>query len=196
MPCEPAVDAGTSRARCQLHDIVPGVMCWGGTRTSDVRMTPAEDESVADDKRPSRGSGDPADAQVASSLGADPDAELTPDGRDLAREDLDPGAPIEVAPDEVDAEELLEAVDEVDDTPGEADPETVVLRQQRGLRRARQVDTVEAAFFGACDGDLPLGVLVDAVAGLLEVDGAALASDILRQVRPLLADGLLTVHRA
>ena len=32
--------------------------------------------------------------------------------------------------------------------PGEADPETVVLRQQRGLRRARQADTVEAALVG------------------------------------------------
>ena len=30
----------------------------------------------------------------------------------------------------------------------------VVLRQQRGLMRARQADTVEAALVGACDGDL------------------------------------------
>ena len=38
--------------------------------------------------------------------------------------------------------------------PGAEDPETIVLRQQRGLRRARPVDTVEAALVGACDGDL------------------------------------------
>ncbi len=38
---------------------------------------------------------------------------------------------------------------------GAEDPSTIVLRQQRGMRRARQVDTVEAALAGACDGDLP-----------------------------------------
>ena len=49
------------------------------------------------------------------------------------------------------------AVDVVQETlgePGAEDPETIVLRQQRGLRRARQVDTVEAALVGACDGEL------------------------------------------
>ena len=34
---------------------------------------------------------------------------------------------------------------------------------------------------------------MDAVAGLLDVDDAALATEILAEVRPLLADGLLTV---
>ena len=38
--------------------------------------------------------------------------------------------------------------------PGAEDPETIVLRQQRGFRRARTADTVEAALVGACDGDL------------------------------------------
>ena len=113
-------------------------MCGGGARTSDVHMTPAADESGADDKRPSTGSGDPADAQAISSSGTDPDADLTPDGRDLAREDLDPGAPIEVAPDEVDAEELLDAVDEVDDTPGEADPEDVEIADAGQLDEATE----------------------------------------------------------
>ena len=37
-----------------------------------------------------------------------------------------------------------------------------MLRQQRGLRRARQVDTVEAAVVGACDGDLTVGQILDA----------------------------------
>jgi hypothetical protein len=32
--------------------------------------------------------------------------------------------------------------------PGAADPETIVLRQQRGMRRARAVDTVEAGLVG------------------------------------------------
>ena len=41
--------------------------------------------------------------------------------------------------------------------PGEADPETIVMRQQRGMRRAVQVDTVDAGMLGACDGDLTVG---------------------------------------
>ena len=42
-------------------------------------------------------------------------------------------------------------------TPGAEDPETIVLRQRRGLCRARQVDTVEAALAGASDGELTVG---------------------------------------
>ena len=54
--------------------------------------------------------------------------------------------------------------------PGAEDPETIVLRQQTGLRRARRVDTVEAALVGACDGELTVGQILDAVAHLLERD--------------------------
>jgi hypothetical protein len=86
-------------------------------------------------------------------------------------------------------------VQEAIGAPGAADPEHIVLRQQAGFGRAVVADTALAAVVGACDGDLPLGMLVDAVAALLEVDGAMLASEILGQVRPLLADGLLTIHR-
>ncbi len=75
--------------------------------------------------------------------------------------------------------------------PGAADPEHIVLRQTSGLGRAVAVDTALAAVVGACDGELPLGVLVDAVAGLLEVEPEPLAAEILGQVRPLIADGLL-----
>ena len=75
--------------------------------------------------------------------------------------------------------------------PGAADPEHIVLRQTGGLGRAVAVDTALAAVVGACDGDLPLGVRVDAVAGLLGVDPARLSRQILGQVRRLLADGLL-----
>jgi hypothetical protein len=42
-----------------------------------------------------------------------------------------------------------------------------VLRQQAGMRRARQVATAEAAFAGACDGELAVGPLLDAVADLV-----------------------------
>ena len=47
--------------------------------------------------------------------------------------------------------------------PGAEDPEVIVLRQQTGLRRARRVDTVEAALTGACDGDLTVGQILDAL---------------------------------
>ena len=65
-------------------------------------------------------------------------------------------------------------------SPGAEDPSTIVLRQQRGLRRARQVDTVEAAFVGACDGDLSVGQIIGALAQLLEQD----VDDVRRDVLP------------
>ena len=48
-----------------------------------------------------------------------------------------------------------------------------------------------AAVVGACDGDLPLGVLVGAVAGLLDVGPDDLAADVLPQVRRLVEEGYL-----
>jgi hypothetical protein len=68
-----------------------------------------------------------------------------------------------------------------------------VLRQQRGFRRARQVDTVTAAVVGACDGDLPLGPLVDAVGQLLERDPGSLREVYLPEIAELVAEGFLTV---
>jgi cyclopropane fatty-acyl-phospholipid synthase-like methyltransferase len=75
--------------------------------------------------------------------------------------------------------------------PGEADPETIVLRQQRGMRRARQADTVEAGLVGACDGELAVGQILDALATLLGQDAATLRRDRLGPVREMVADGFL-----
>ncbi len=75
--------------------------------------------------------------------------------------------------------------------PGAADPEHLVFRRGTGFSRAVEVDTALAAVTGACDGDLPLGVLIDAVADLLDADAAALREDLLPRLRPLLADGYL-----
>src|SRR5690606_30369456 len=72
---------------------------------------------------------------------------------------------------------LTTPVDVVQETvgqPGAEDPGTIVLRQQRGLRRARKVDTVEAALVGACDGELAVGQILDAVASLLGSDAGEL----------------------
>ena len=75
---------------------------------------------------------------------------------------------------------------------GAADPETIVLRQQRGMRRARQADTVEAGLVGACDGDLTVGQILDALASLLGEDATVLRRDRAAAVRELVADGFLT----
>ena len=77
--------------------------------------------------------------------------------------------------------------------PGAADPETVVLRQQRGLRRARQADTVEAALVGACDGELSLGQILDALAQLLDLDPQQTRDTYLPIARDLVREGFLTV---
>ena len=76
--------------------------------------------------------------------------------------------------------------------PGAEDPEAIVLRQQRGFRRARTADTVEAAFLGACDGDLPVGALLGALGSLLQRDEAELRATYLPVVRELVAEGFLT----
>ena len=75
--------------------------------------------------------------------------------------------------------------------PGEADPEAVVLRQREGLRRARTVDTVEAALVGACDGDLTVGQILGAVAQLLEVDPAETRATYLPAAQELADQGFL-----
>ena len=75
---------------------------------------------------------------------------------------------------------------------GAADPSTIVLRQQRGLRRATQVSTVEAALVGACDGELSVGQILDALAQLLDLDPQATSASHLPRVRALVAEGYLT----
>jgi hypothetical protein len=76
--------------------------------------------------------------------------------------------------------------------PGAEDPEDIVLRQQRGLRRARKADTVEAGLVGACDGDLAVGQILDALASLLGGEPAAVRREYLPVVRDLLVEGFLT----
>ncbi|MGV9378959.1 DUF7059 domain-containing protein [Nonomuraea sp. NPDC003707] len=69
--------------------------------------------------------------------------------------------------------------------PGAEDPIRIVLRQTQGLRRSREVGTVEAALAGVCDGELALGPLLNVIAELVG-DGEILDSD---AVRPLIAEG-------
>ncbi|MCC2032787.1 DUF7059 domain-containing protein [Microbacterium allomyrinae] len=75
--------------------------------------------------------------------------------------------------------------------PGSEDPTVIELRQGGGFGRSLAVDPGLAALVGACDGDLPLGVLIDAIAQLLEVDASALRADLLPRVRELAFTGFL-----
>ncbi|UDY23812.1 methyltransferase [Nocardioides sp. Kera G14] len=90
-----------------------------------------------------------------------------------------------VAPDDL--------VQETVGAPGAEDPGAILLRQQRGLRRAHQADTVTAALVGACDGDLSLGQILDAVSSLLERDVAGTRETYLQVARDLVDQGFLTV---
>lgn len=81
---------------------------------------------------------------------------------------------------------------QTDGPPGAADPAAIVLRQQRGLRRARTVDTALAGLAGACDGELPVGAILAALAEILDLDLSVLAAGTLPGVRDLLAEGFLT----
>lgn len=75
--------------------------------------------------------------------------------------------------------------------PGAAGPNVIELRQGGALGRTLSVDTALAALVGASDGELSVGVLIGAIAGLLEVDEPVLAADLLPRVRELVLAGLL-----
>ncbi|WP_315096422.1 methyltransferase [uncultured Cellulomonas sp.] len=76
-------------------------------------------------------------------------------------------------------------------TPGDPDPQVVLLRQGGGFGRAVQAGTALAGFVGACDGELTVGQIVNALGALLEVGAEAVAADVLPSARGLVRDGLL-----
>lgn len=75
--------------------------------------------------------------------------------------------------------------------PGAEAPSVIELRQGGALARTIEVDPALAALVGASDGDLSVGVLIGAIADLLEVDAAELRADLLPRVRELLFVGML-----
>ncbi|WP_235493281.1 DUF7059 domain-containing protein [Leifsonia sp. Leaf336] len=77
--------------------------------------------------------------------------------------------------------------------PGADAPTAILLRQGGGFGRVVSADTGLAALVGACDGELPVGAIIAALAQLLEVEEPALRADLLPAVRALLTDGLLTL---
>lgn len=86
---------------------------------------------------------------------------------------------------------LADTVQETYGEPGEADPEHIVVRQRTGFARAIGVDTALAGVLGACDGELPLGVICDAVADLLETDPVRLRGEMVARFRELCVEGFL-----
>ena len=91
-------------------------------------------------------------------------------------------------------ERLVVAADVTEErylTPGDVDPQVVLLRQGGGFGRAVQAGTALAGFVGACDGELTVGQIVHALGALLDVGADAVAADILPSARGLLRDGLL-----
>lgn len=84
-----------------------------------------------------------------------------------------------------------EVVQEQVGLPGAEDPEHVVLRSARGMRRATKVDTVGAGFAGVCDGSLPAGRILDAIAQLLGEDPVVLRDRTPQAIRLLVEQGFL-----
>nr|WP_316764410.1 class I SAM-dependent methyltransferase [Streptomyces sp. NEAU-HV9] len=86
---------------------------------------------------------------------------------------------------------VAEVVQEQVGLPGAEDPEHVVLRQNRGMRRATRVDTVGAGFAGVCDGTLSAGRILDAIAQLMGEDPVVLRDSTPAQIRLLVEQGFL-----
>ncbi|MFF1460537.1 methyltransferase [Streptomyces sp. NPDC058330] len=84
-----------------------------------------------------------------------------------------------------------EVVQEQVGLPGAEDPEHVVLRQHRGMRRATKVDSVGAGFAGVCDGSLPAGRILDAIAQLMAEDPALLRDRTPQAIRLLVEEGFI-----
>ncbi len=85
-----------------------------------------------------------------------------------------------------------ESVDEVrEHIPGEEGPRAIWLRTSRPIIRSIVADPLLAAAVGACDGDLSLSQIADALATILEVEPDACAEALVQGVRELVWLGML-----
>lgn len=76
--------------------------------------------------------------------------------------------------------------------PGEEAPRVIVLTTDRPIARRVTADPLLAAALGACDGELTLGQIADALATLLEVDAGAAEEALVSSARELAWCGMLT----
>lgn len=76
-------------------------------------------------------------------------------------------------------------------TPGAEDPTVILVRQGGGLGRVVRAGTLLAAYLGVADGELTARAALDAIATVLGLDAADVRSELVPQLRDLVADGLL-----
>ncbi|GAB3049021.1 DUF7059 domain-containing protein [Sediminivirga luteola] len=93
----------------------------------------------------------------------------------------------------------LRVADDVTDErhfwPGRGEPSALLLRQGGGIGATVPSDTALSGLVGASDGELTVGQLATALAGLLDVDARDLSDQLDGQVRRLIALGLLRLER-
>lgn len=75
--------------------------------------------------------------------------------------------------------------------PGEEAPRSITIRTARPLVRTVTADPLLAAAIGACDGELSLGSIADALATILDLENAAVAEALVAGVRELSWLGIL-----
>ncbi|HEU5222622.1 MAG TPA: methyltransferase [Candidatus Lumbricidophila sp.] len=75
--------------------------------------------------------------------------------------------------------------------PGDEQPTVLLLRQGGGFGRAISASPALSGLVGAADGELPVGVLNDAIAQLLEVDASELWAELAPEIRELVWCGML-----
>ncbi|MFT4231258.1 MAG: methyltransferase, partial [Leucobacter sp.] len=75
--------------------------------------------------------------------------------------------------------------------PGEEAPRAITLVTDRPVARRVTADPLLAAAVGACDGELTLGQIADALATILEVDAGAASEALVAGVRELAWLGML-----
>lgn len=86
-------------------------------------------------------------------------------------------------------------VQETTGVPGDPDPAHIVLRRIDGLKRAIDVDAGLGGVLGACDGELTLGMILPAVATLIEADHQSFVREVMPQIRQLISQTWLTPVR-
>lgn len=77
--------------------------------------------------------------------------------------------------------------------PGAEHPGVILLRQGAGLRRTELLSTEAAGFVSACDGELTIGSIIDALGALLGWDSPDAPEALLAHVRGLVEGGFLVL---